>query len=59
MNRSLKEQLKDWKWHHREVKQHRKPQKRRTERLTEFELKSLMDVNRPTYRRHRGSFRQR
>lgn len=45
MNKTLKEQLRNWKNQQQEVKQCRKPWKRRTEKLTEFELKSLMDVN--------------
>ncbi|WP_225221181.1 hypothetical protein [Bacillus norwichensis] len=40
MNKTLKEQLRNWKQQHQEVKQRKKPQKRRTERLTEFELKN-------------------
>ncbi|WP_338749818.1 hypothetical protein [Bacillus sp. FJAT-52991] len=63
MNRSLKEQLKEWKRHHQEVKQKKKKWKkqpvRKPESLSESELRYLMGTGRPTYKRHRGSFRQR
>ncbi|MCJ8008916.1 hypothetical protein ACFFF5_21110 [Lederbergia wuyishanensis] len=39
--------------------QPKKLQKRRTEVLTESDIKSLMGMDKPTYRRHRGAFRQR
>ncbi|MGM7634181.1 hypothetical protein [Bacillus sp. Hm123] len=65
MNASLKDQLKEWKRQHQEVKQERKkkkrkkqPQKKR-EQLSERDLRYLMGTGRPTYKRHRGSFRQR
>ncbi len=37
----------------------RKPQKRRREDLSEFEIKSLMGMDMPVYRKYRGSFRQK
>lgn len=57
MNPALKERLKEWKQDYQEVR--KKPKKRRTEHFTESEMKDLMNVNKPTYRRHRGAFRQR
>lgn len=58
MNRTLKEQLKDWKRNKKEYRS--KPQKRRAEVLTESDIKGLMGVNRPTYTRGKGgAYRQR
>ncbi|MEK3890235.1 hypothetical protein [Bacillus sp. FSL K6-3431] len=59
MNIPLKEQLRGWKKDHAEMKQCRKPQKRKPEVLTDSDIRSLMGVNRPTYARYKGSFRQR
>jgi predicted Zn-dependent peptidase len=64
MNPSLKDQLKDWKKLHQEPtpkkkKPHQKPQKRKSEHLTELDIKSLMGMNMPTYRRHKGALRQK
>lgn len=55
MNQPLKEQLEKIYGKH----QQKKTQKRSTEHFTESEMKDLMNVNKPTYRRHRGAFRQR
>lgn len=57
MNRTLREQLKDWKRNKKEYRS--KPQKRRTEVLTEADIKSLMGMDRPVFRKYRGSYRQR
>ncbi|USK71746.1 hypothetical protein LIS76_08335 [Peribacillus asahii] len=65
MNLSFKDQLRDWKQQHQEStpkkkkKHYRKPQKRKSEHLSESDIKSLMGMNRATYRRHRGALRQR
>jgi hypothetical protein len=58
----FKEQLKQWKQHHREVKQksRRKPQKRKSEVLRESDIRSLMGMDRPRYTRGKGgAFRQK
>ncbi|WP_313430050.1 hypothetical protein [Siminovitchia terrae] len=57
MNQTLREQLRDWKRDNKEGCS--KPQKRRREDLSEFEIKSLMGMDRPVYRKYRGSYRQR
>ncbi len=58
MNRTLKDQLKDWKQDYQEVA--RKPEKRRRDHLTEKDIKGLMGINRPTYSRGRGgAYKQR
>ncbi len=58
MNRTLKDQLRDWKLDYQEVA--RKPQKRRTEVLTESDIKALMGMNRAVYVRGRGgAYKQR
>lgn len=36
-----------------------KPHKPKTEFLSESDIKSLMGMDRPIYKRHRGAFRQR
>ncbi|MCM3110667.1 hypothetical protein [Lederbergia lenta] len=59
MNLPLNDQLKVWKQDHAEMKQQRKLQKRKREVLTDSDIKSLMGVNRPTYARYKGSYRQR
>lgn len=60
MNQSLKDQLKIWKKDHAEMKQRKKPKKRRKEVLTESDIKSLMGMNRATYTRGKGgAFRQK
>ncbi|MCL6456509.1 MAG: hypothetical protein K6T85_00740 [Gorillibacterium sp.] len=63
--RTIQQELKKWmkanKVKHRKNK-HKKErkQKRRKERLTEHEIKELMGVGRPVYRRGKGgAFRQR
>lgn len=57
MNRTLKDQLKEWKREYQEIAE--KPQKRRRERLTERDIKYLMGMDKPVFRKYRGSFRQR
>lgn len=57
MNRTLKDQLKEWKREYQEVT--RNPQKRRRERLTGSDIKYLMGMDKPVFRKYRGSFRQR
>lgn len=58
MNRTLKDQLKEWKREYQEVT--RKPQKRRREHLTESDIKHLMGMNRAVYVRGKGgAIRQR
>lgn len=37
----------------------KKPQKRRREVFTESDIKSLMGMDKQTYRRHKGAYRQR
>lgn len=67
MRRELKEQLKEWKQQHREVtgygkkkKRRKKAEKGKSERLTEAEIKDLMGMNKPVYRREKGgALRQR
>jgi len=61
MDSRAKEKLKQWKKDYQEVKQaSKKPkQKRKTENLSDRDLRELMGQNRPTYRRHNGAFRQR
>ncbi len=55
MNQTLREQLEQVYG----KPKRRKPQKRRREDLSEFEIKSLMGMDRPVYRKYRGSFRQK
>jgi phage antirepressor YoqD-like protein len=63
--RTIQQQLQKWlkanKVMHRADKNKKEPKtKRLKERLTERELKELMGVNRPIYRRAKGgAFRQR
>ncbi|MBM7585831.1 hypothetical protein JOC86_002373 [Bacillus pakistanensis] len=60
--RDFKEQLKQWKQQHREVKRYgrKKPQKRRDEVLTDADIRSLMGMNKATYRRGKGgAYRQK
>jgi len=56
MNKTMREQLKDWTKNKKEYRS--KPQKRSAEVLTESDIKSLMGVDKPVYRRHKGAFRQ-
>lgn len=64
MHPSLRDQLKQWKRKNKvnthSKKRHRqKPKKRRSEHLSESDIKSLMGMDMPTYRRHKGALRQR
>jgi len=56
MKKEFKDQLKEWKRQQRLMNHHsrNKPQKRRSERLTESEIKDLMGMNMPVYRRGKG-----
>jgi hypothetical protein len=60
--KDFKEQLKLWKQHHQEVKRkpHKKPQKRKSEDLSDSDIRSLMGMDRPRYSRGKGgAFRQK
>jgi phage antirepressor YoqD-like protein len=63
--RTIQQQLQKWlkanKVMHRAYKHKKEPKpKRSKERFTEWELKELMGINRPVYRRAKGgAFRQR
>jgi hypothetical protein len=60
--KDFKEQLKQWKQHHQEVKQksRRKPQKRKSADLSSSDIRSLMGMDRPRYGRKKGgAFRQK
>ena len=57
MNRAFGDQLKEWQTANQEVV--RKPHKRRREVLTESDIKGLMGMDKPVFRKYRGSFRQR
>jgi len=61
MDKTFKDQLKEWNKQHQVINHHdKKPQKRRTEVLTETDIKSLMGINRATYSRGRGgAYRQK
>jgi len=58
MNPTLKEQLKGWKRQLQEStpkkKRRQKPQKRKSEHLSESDIRSLMGINQPTMKRGRG-----
>ncbi|MBS4204026.1 hypothetical protein KHA88_08025 [Bacillus sp. FJAT-49754] len=54
MNLPLKEQLKVWKKDHAEFKQRKKPKKRRSDVLTESDIRSLMGMDRAVYVRGKG-----
>jgi hypothetical protein len=61
--RTIQQQLKQWmKVNKVRMDKHKKERipKRKQEKLTEWELKELMGMNRPVYRRSKGgAFRQR
>ncbi|MED3549975.1 hypothetical protein [Cytobacillus praedii] len=65
MNPSFQEQLKVWKRQHQETitrkkKLNPKTHKSKTDFISESDIKSLMGMNRPTYRRGKGgAFKQR
>lgn len=42
---------------HGTTNQHKK--KKKTEKLSEHDLRDLMGTNRPTYKRHKGAYRQK
>ncbi|MGE8207665.1 hypothetical protein ACQKP0_24650 [Heyndrickxia sp. NPDC080065] len=56
MNQSLMDQLKQWEKKHKGLikKGSRKSQKRKSEVLSEDEIKDLMGMNRPVYKRGKG-----
>ncbi|MGG3449905.1 hypothetical protein [Domibacillus aminovorans] len=57
MNSSLKEQLKQWKKDHQNVKLERKKEKplqKKQEKLSQRELRSLMGMDMRTLRRGKG-----
>jgi hypothetical protein len=56
MNKSLKDQLRQWEKNHKEqIRQGReKHRKRKSEVLTTKDIESLMGMNRTTYRRGKG-----
>jgi hypothetical protein len=59
MNPSFKDQLKEWKKQHQDStpkikKRHKKPKKRKSELLTESDIKSLMGMNKAVMKRGRG-----
>jgi len=58
MNPTFKDQLKDWKQHQgstpKKKKPHQKPQKRKSEHLSEVDIKSLMGMNKRTLYRGKG-----
>ena len=56
MNQSLKDQLKQWEKQHKELirEGRQKNSKRKSDRLSESEIKDLMGVNKPTYKRGKG-----
>jgi len=62
MNKTLKEQLKEWQRQHREIKKYgvKKKKHPKLEPLTERDIKELMGINRPIYKRKKGgAFKQR
>jgi len=62
MNKTLKEQLKEWQRQHREIKKYgvKKKRQSKSEHLTERDIKDLMGINRPVYKRKKGgAFKQR
>ncbi|MGY3717050.1 hypothetical protein ACWE42_16170 [Sutcliffiella cohnii] len=66
MNKSLRDQLKDWKKQRALEKQSKykkknaTPSKKKEEKLSDKDLRELMGTNRPTYARGRGgAYRQK
>jgi hypothetical protein len=61
---TLNDQLKKWKHKHQPVpiKKKKAPQssqKAHSEKLSDWDVKELMGINRPRYEKRRGSIRQR
>ncbi|MEC1373397.1 hypothetical protein P9D39_03605 [Heyndrickxia oleronia] len=56
MNQSFKVQLKQWEKQHKEMisEGRQRNSKRKSERLSESEIKDLMGVNMATYKRGKG-----
>jgi hypothetical protein len=56
MNKSMKDQLSEWKRQQRVIKKHdlKKPQKRKSEHLSFRDIEGLMGIKRPTYGRGKG-----
>ncbi len=63
MNKSLHSQLDDWKKRNGMNTKNPKPSKKKShkknEEFSEHDLKELMGVNKPTFRRHRGSWKSK
>lgn len=64
MGRTLQDQLANWnkkheKWNKTKQIRTNIKEKRNSEQFSESDIKELMGVNRPTYKRHKGSFRQK
>ncbi|AST93019.1 hypothetical protein BC6307_18020 [Sutcliffiella cohnii] len=66
MNKSIRDQLKDWKMQHgfeTKIKYKQKnvtTSKKKEEKLSDQDLRELMGTNRPTYARGRGgAYRQK
>ncbi|MBO0962357.1 hypothetical protein J1P26_21880 [Neobacillus sp. MM2021_6] len=65
MKPSFQNQLKQWQHKHQEPTPKKnksvqpQPAKKKTEKLSDSDLKYLMGTGRPTYRRYKGSLRQK
>jgi len=63
MNKSLNSQLRKWKKQNGMNTEDPKPSKKKTkkqnEKLSEHDLEELMGVHKPTFRRHRGSWKSK
>lgn len=53
----LKDQLREWKKHSKQVK--KKDKKKRKDKFSTREIEELMGVNGPRYERRRGAIRQK
>ncbi|MBL5768398.1 hypothetical protein [Heyndrickxia sporothermodurans] len=56
MNPTLRDQLKQWENRHKKLIKDNRQQtiRRKSERLSEDDIKDLMGMNKPTYRRGKG-----
>lgn len=60
MNPPLKTQLKEWEKQHVKTQSPKKKSvAKKKELLSQRDLEELMDIKKPTYRRHNGALRQR
>lgn len=60
MNPLLKTQLKEWERQHLKTQSPKKKSVTKIEEdLSQRDLEELMDLRKPTYRRHNGALRQR